>query len=131
MTELSDMQKQTKKAVRTRQEREQPRRPAVDIIEDDYAITVHADMPGVSRERLEIQVERDSLSIEGQAEIDLPDGLQDLYSDVRSTRYQRSFTLSQELDGERAEASLKDGVLKLRIPKKAMHQPRKIEVRVA
>ena len=52
-----------------------------------------------------------------------------LYADVRSTRYQRSFSLSSELDGNKVEASLKDGVLTLRIPKREQYKPRKIEVR--
>ena len=59
----------------------------------------------------------------------MPEGMQPLYADVRSTRYQRSFALSRELDGDNIEASLKNGVLTLRIPKRAEHKPRKIEVR--
>jgi HSP20 family molecular chaperone IbpA len=113
------------------QERQQAIRPAVDIFEDTKGITVQADMPGVSRERLDIQVDHDTLSIEGKAEIPMPEGLEALYADIRSTHYQRSFTLSHELDGEKADASLKDGVLTLRIPKREQYQPRKIEVRVS
>ncbi len=131
MTEHSEMTKQTEKEQRSMQASEQPMRPAVDIFEDDTGITVHADMPGVSRERLNIEIDQDTLAIEGKAEIAMPEGLEALYADVRSTRYQRSFTLSHELDGERAEASLKDGVLKLRIPKREQYQPRKIEVSVS
>jgi HSP20 family molecular chaperone IbpA len=131
MTKRSKMIKHAERKVQTRQATEQPMRPAVDIFEDDKGITVHADMPGVSREGLDIQVDRDTLAIEGQAEIVMPEGLEVLYADVRSNRYQRSFTLSHELDGEKAEASLKDGVLKLRIPKREQYQPRKIEVQVS
>jgi len=130
MTE-QNVTKQTKTEAQAGQTLEKPIRPAVDIFEDDTGITVHADMPGVSRERLDIQVDRDTLSIEGRAEIAMPEGLEALYADVRSTRYQRSFTLSHELDGEKAQASLKDGVLQLRIPKREQYQPRKIEVRVS
>lgn len=131
MTEHSKMTKKTEKEQSSMQASEQPMRPAVDIFEDDTGITVHADMPGVSRERLNIEIDQDTLAIEGKAEIAMPEGLEALYADVRSTRYQRSFTLSHELDGERAEASLKDGVLKLRIPKREQYQPRKIEVSVS
>lgn len=60
----------------------------------------------------------------------MPEEMQAVYADVRSTRYQRSFSLSSELDGDRAEATLKDGVLTLRIPKREQYQPRKIEIRV-
>jgi len=103
-------------------------RPSVDIFEDTAGITLRADMPGVSREHLDIQVNRDTLSIQGEAEIPMPEGMEAIYADIRLTRYQRSFSLSSELDGEQAEASLKDGVLTLRIPKHARYQPRKIEV---
>jgi len=54
-----------------------------------------------------------------------------VYADVRATRYRRSFTLSGELDTDRIEASLKDGVLTLSIPKRAEFTPRKIEVKTA
>ena len=103
-------------------------RPLVDIFEDATGITVQADMPGVSRDRLEVRVENDALSVEGRAVIPMPDGMEALYADVRSTRYQRTFSLSRELDSDRVEANLKDGVLTLRIPKREEHKPRKIQV---
>ena len=110
-------------------ETERPIRPPVDIFEDSTGITVQADMPGVSRDRLDIHVDNDTLSIEGRAEIPVPDGMEALHADVRSTRYKRSFTLSSELEGASVEASLNDGVLTLRIPRREEHKPRKIEVR--
>lgn len=109
-------------------ENERSLRPAVDIFENDTGITLQVDMPGVTRERLEIRVDRDTLSIQGDVEIPMPEGMEAIYADVHLTRYQRSFSLSSELDGEQADASLKDGVLTLRIPKRAQYQPRKIEV---
>ena len=103
-------------------------RPAVDIFEDANGITVQADLPGVAKERLNIQADRNGLLIEGEAAIDMPAGMEALYADVQSTRYARSFVLSSELDAGRIEASLKDGVLTLRIPKRLEFQPRRIEV---
>lgn len=105
--------------------------PAVDIFEDAQGITLCAEMPGVSKERLDVQADRNGLSIEGDVSIEMPQGMQALYADVRATRYRRSFTLSGELDTERIEAQLKDGVLTLRIPKRAEFRPRRIEVRSA
>lgn len=105
-------------------------RPAVDIFENETGIVLVADMPGVSKERLEVKLEKDTLSIEGAMDITMPPGMEPVYADIRSTRYQRSFSLSSELDGEKIEAGLKDGVLTLRIPKRAKYQPRKIEVRI-
>jgi len=105
-------------------------RPAVDIYEDAEGITLLADMPGVNREGLALEVDRDSLTIEGDARIETPKGMEALYADVRSTRYRRSFALSGELDTDAIKASLRDGVLSVRIPKRAEVRPRKIEVNV-
>jgi HSP20 family molecular chaperone IbpA len=104
-------------------------RPAVDIFEDASGITVEAEMPGVSKDRLHVQADRNSLLIEGEASIDTPAGMEALYADVQSTRYGRSFVLSGELETDKIEANLKDGVLTVRIPKRAELRPRKIEVR--
>ncbi len=102
--------------------------PAVDVYEDDAGITLLADMPGVPREQLELKVEGDSLSIEGGVRALTPEGLEAVYAEVRVPRYRRTFALSRELDTARIDASLKDGVLTLRIPKQAHAQPRRIEV---
>lgn len=104
--------------------------PPVDICENAQGITVQADMPGVSKDGLNIQADRNSLVIEGNAVIDVPAAMEAIHADVQATRYRRSFALSAELDAERIEATLKDGVLTLQIPKRAEFQPRKVEVRV-
>lgn len=102
--------------------------PDVDIFEDGEGIYVRADMPGVSKDRLDIQVNKDALTIEGEACIDMPEGMEALYADVRSTHYRRSFVLSTELDTDKVDATLKDGVLTVHIPKRAESKPRRIEV---
>jgi HSP20 family molecular chaperone IbpA len=103
--------------------------PPVDIFEDEEGITVRAEMPGVSKDHLNIQADRNSLMIEGEAVIDLPAGLEALHADLQATKYRRSFLLSGELQTDQIEANLKNGLLTLRIPKRAEHMPRKIEVR--
>lgn len=105
--------------------------PLVDIFEDTQAITVQADMPGVSKDRLNVEADRNSLRIEGDAVIDMPAGMEALYADVQITKYRRTFVLSGELETDQIEANLKDGVLIVRIPKRAEFRPRKIEVRAA
>jgi len=105
-------------------------RPPVDICEDADGITIRADMPGVSRDRLQIKVDRDALVIEGDMQIDMPEGMEALFADVRATHYRRSFALSRELDLDAIDATLNNGVLSVRIPKRAEVRPRKIEVRV-
>lgn len=106
-------------------------RPAVDIFEDGHGITVQAEMPGVSKERLNVQADHSSLLIEGEATIDMPAGMDAIYADVQATRYARSFVLSSELDTDAIDAKLKDGVLTIRIPKRREFRPRKVEVRTA
>lgn len=116
-------------AVQSRpQEQELVLRPAVDISEDAHGITVLADMPGVSKDRLNVQVDQNQLLIEGSMAIDLPTGMEALYADVRATKYGTSFQLSAELETDRIEANLAEGVLTVRIPKRAEFRPRRIEV---
>lgn len=112
------------------QQQEQQRAvlPAVDVFEDESGITVLADMPGVSRNELELKVEGDTLSIEGGVHALAPEGLEALYAEVRVPRYRRTFTLSRELDTAKVEANLKDGVLTVRMPKQAYAQARRIPV---
>lgn len=104
--------------------------PPVDVFEDADGITIKADLPGVARERLSIQVDRGMLTIDGEASIDMPEGMQALYADLRSTHFRRSFTLSHELETDKISAEMKDGVLTLHIPKRAELQPRKIQISV-
>lgn len=103
--------------------------PPVDIFEDKEGIVVEAEMPGVSKDRLTVRADRNSLVIEGDASIDMPTGMEALYADVQVTKFRRSFVLSSELDADQVEASLRDGLLTLRVPKRAEYQPRKVEVR--
>lgn len=110
--------------------RELPLIPAVDIFEDADRLTVQAEMPGVTKESLNVQADRNSLLIEGEVALDLPAGMAALYADVQTTKYRRSFTLSGELETENISANLKDGLLTVRIPKRAQFRPRKIEVDV-
>ena len=108
-----------------------PTSPAVDIFEDASGITLLADMPGVSKERLEVKLDGDTLSVEGQVELDGLSEMRALWAEVNVPRFRRTFTLSRELDTSRIEANLKDGVLTLRMPKQAHAQPRRIEVSTA
>jgi len=105
--------------------------PPVDVTEDDTGITLLADLPGAAKESLSINVNGDTLTIEAPLSLGDPPDLQAVYAEIRAGRYRRSFTLSRELDSQHIEASLKDGVLKLRVPKLEKARPRRIEVRAA
>jgi HSP20 family protein len=103
--------------------------PAVDIFETDDGITLLADMPGVSRERLDLRVDGSNLQIEGSIRVDAQERMLAVSADVRSALYRRSFVLSNELETDKIDANLKDGLLTVRIPKRAELRPRRIEVR--
>ncbi|MEW6704742.1 MAG: Hsp20/alpha crystallin family protein [Pseudomonadota bacterium] len=105
--------------------------PRVDVLEDQTGITLLADLPGVSKDQLELKIEGDTLQIEAPVAPQTPERLQPLYAEVRVPRYRRAFTLSRELDTSRIDASLKDGVLNLRIPKHEHAQPRRVQVQVS
>jgi HSP20 family molecular chaperone IbpA len=105
--------------------------PPVDIWEDAEGIVVKADLPGVSREGLSVGVEGETLTIEGSVSLGEPARLRDVYAEVRVARYRRSFVLGRDLDTERIAASLKNGVLQLRIPKLEAAKPRRVPVKVA
>ena len=105
--------------------------PPVDVIEDGAGITLRADLPGVPKDKLTLHVEGDTLTIEGEVSVPMPDGMEASYAEVGVPRYRRVFTLSKELDTGKVSAELKHGVLNLRIPKAEHAQPRKIDIRVS
>jgi len=130
MSESKEMKTREGSEMQSQSEQDVFLRPAVDIYEDGHEITVKADMPGVTHDRLQVQVDGNNLAIEGQAAIDMPEGMEALHADVHTTWFRRSFTLSNELDSGNINAEMKDGVLTLHLPKRAELQPRKIEVSV-
>ena len=103
--------------------------PPVDVVEDASGITLYADLPGVSRDRLDLQIDTDTLVIQGEAQVELPESLEARHAEITVPRFRRAFTLSRELDTAKITAQLHQGVLTLRIPKAEHAQPRKIEVR--
>lgn len=105
--------------------------PPVDVIEDSTGITLYADLPGVPRDKLHLQVEADTLTIDAESALSAPEGLQSTHTEVGLGRFHRVFTLSKELDTEKVSAELANGVLKLRIPKAQHAQPRRIEIKAA
>lgn len=104
--------------------------PPVDVFEDDASITLLADLPGVPREQLQVRVDGDNLVIEAVASTSGPQDMELVYSEAQCPAYRRQFTLSRELDASRIEAHLRDGVLRLTIPKAEDAKPRRIAVQV-
>jgi len=101
--------------------------PQVDIVEDPETITVLADLPGVTRENLVIDVREGVLSL--TATVDpLPNNWEPMYNEYRVGGYERRFTLSDRIDAEKINAKLTNGVLSLVLPKAEAQKPRKIKV---
>lgn len=104
--------------------------PPVDVIEDANGITLYADMPGVAKDRVQLRVEGEQLLLEGEMALAVPQGTQATHAEVQHSRYQRAFTLSKELDADKVSAEMSHGVLRVRIPKAAHAQPRRVQVQV-
>jgi len=104
--------------------------PPVDVFENDNAITLLADLPGVTREQLHVRVDGENLVLEATATASGPENMQLVYGEAQYPNYRRQFTLSRELDTSRIEAQLRDGVLRLTIPKAEDARPRRIQVQV-
>jgi HSP20 family molecular chaperone IbpA len=102
--------------------------PPVDVIEDAGGITLYADLPGVPKDKLSLHVDAETLSIEGELGLVLPEGMESTHAEVGLPRYKRTFTLSRELDVDKVKAEFVNGVLKLRIPKAEHALPRKIDI---
>jgi HSP20 family molecular chaperone IbpA len=103
--------------------------PRVDIVETEDALEVLADMPGVTRDGVEVTLEQRVLSIRGRAGVSVPEGLAPLYLEYEPGDYERSFTLSDAVDPGGIEARVRGGVLHLRLPKAGPAEPQRIEVK--
>jgi len=126
---MSDKNDVTREAAKPREE--VALLPPVDVIEDAGGITLRADLPGVPKDNLHLQVEAETLTIEGSLALNFPEGMEASHAEVNLPRYRRVFTLSRELDVGKVNAKFEHGVLTLRIPKAEHAQPRRIEVQIA
>ncbi len=104
--------------------------PAVDIFETDEAITVLADMPGVRADGLSVDLHDDVLTIDGRVAGDFEGNDERvLLREYATGGYRREFRLTDLVDRDRIDATLRDGVLRLTLPKAEAARPRRIEVR--
>ena len=102
--------------------------PTVDIYETDTAHVLLADMPGVHSEGLDIQVEHDRLTVRGR--VGEGDQARPHHQEFKLRDYYRAFTLTDQVDTEKINATLSDGVLRIELPKSARAQVRKIPVTI-
>jgi HSP20 family molecular chaperone IbpA len=120
MSEERGLQVQDKEVVEGSTERTRDRPafvPRVDICESDSEVFLVADMPGVDETSVDIALENNVLTITGDVEPMQPEGYSLAYSEYRVGDYQRTSGLSNQVDQENIEATLKDGVLRLCLPK--------------
>jgi len=102
--------------------------PRVDICETDTELLLYADMPGVRPDGVDLRYERGELLLTGKVTPrERPGRL--VHGEYEEGDYYRSFTIHESIDSEKIEASCKNGVVTLRLPKVAKVQPRQIKVR--
>lgn len=122
---------QEKKELKSQEEKTVPGKfyvPRTDIVETADTLEVTMDMPGVKKEDLKINLEKNVLEVEGKIGSDLYEGLKPLYSEYNVGHFSRKFSISNTIDQQAIEASVLDGVLKLVLPKVPEAQPRQIAV---
>jgi len=107
--------------------------PAVDVEEQEDAFVLHAELPGLKREDLVIEVDENVLTLKGERKAEIKEGDGKRYQRVERSygRFERRFSVPQHVDATGIEAKLVDGVLELRLPKKPEVTPRRIEVNAA
>ena len=105
--------------------------PTVDIFETENEIILLADMPGVNAENLDINLNKDILTLSGEVESPEKENEVNILREYFTGRYFREFTLSDIIDQANIHAELKDGVLRLKLPKAEKAAPRKIKVKAA
>lgn len=105
--------------------------PRADIYETQDAIYVVVDVPGADEKSVELGLEKNILTISAYPPEQHPEGYSRVYSEYGVGDYERRFALSNEIDRENIEASVKNGVLSLRLPKAPQAKARKIAVKGA
>ena len=103
--------------------------PRTDIYETTDSIIVVADVPGASAESVDLTLEKNILTIHARVEHACKENYKTIYSEYSVGDYRRMFSLSNEVDREGIEASVKNGVLKLVLPKSKKAQPKKISIK--
>jgi HSP20 family protein len=131
MASTQELQVQQKRELQTRQEATAPTRffvPVTDIYENEQALTVVMEMPGVAKSNVEINVENDVLKVEGRIDFSKYETMHPIYTEYNVGHYRRSFSLSNRIDQDKIAAEMADGVMTLTLPKIEEAKPRKIAV---
>ena len=128
MSDRKDIAKKEEKAIeKTRELRTAI--PSVDIYENEDAILLHADMPGVKKEDVSVNIDNGTLSLSGVRRFEKKGA--STWEEFSDIEYVRNFSIPQSIDVEKVEAELKDGVLKLHLSKSEAAKPKMIEIKAA
>ena len=131
MAENQELQVREKREVDTSREATKPTRafvPSADIYESENTLTVVLEMPGVSKENVDVNVEDGVLTVEGRIEFYKYERLQPVYSEYNVGPYRRSFQISNQIDHSKIAAQMRDGIMTLELPKVETAKPRRIQV---
>ncbi len=102
--------------------------PRTDIYETDDGLVLLIDLPGVASNAVEVMLEQNVLTIRGRTEERTPEGFSPVYQEYEPGDFERAFTLSDAIDGERIEAQAQNGVLRLFLPKAGPARTQRIQV---
>jgi HSP20 family protein len=106
--------------------------PAMDLVETEDHLILRADLPGMKREEVDIEVKDGALAISGERKAEHEENTEGYYRVERASgRFARSLTLPDGIEPDAIEASFDDGVLEVRIPKPAERKPHRVEIRGA
>lgn len=131
MTANGITERNNEKNIQTREETrssEKYLKPAVNIIETDEGLTLTADLPGASKESLDLNIEKGILTISAPVSHTIPG--HPAYTEFELATYYRQFSIPESLDHDKAKADFANGILTLRVPKAEVAKPRKIEVKI-
>jgi len=103
--------------------------PRTDIYETDDAIMVVTDIPGADEKNVDVTLEKNVLTIDARVEPQIPEGFTLTYAEYGIGDYQRSFSISEQIDRDHIEATVKNGVLHLKLPKAGPAKTQKIKVK--
>jgi len=103
--------------------------PLVDIYENDDEILLHAEMPGVTKDDITVNIDNGTLTLTGVRSMN-SEGVAD-WEEFGNVEYERAFSVPQTIDVNEVNAELKDGILALHLPKSEAAKPRQVEIKTA
>ena len=131
MAKKQELQIQEKREVDASRESTRPTRafiPSADIYESENALTVVLEIPGVSKDNVDVNIEDGVLTVDARIDFTKYEGLQPVYSEYNVGPYRRSFQISSQIDHSKIAAQMQNGIMTLELPKAETAKPRRIQV---